>query len=165
MPAPLLRALDPQHPNVARAPGCLPALPAGEVRAFLVVGEGSFGGTDFSVGDVIVCRGAVRSGGTTVLEARHGRPRMGSLLGQRLVGDAGEACHPGRWRPVGALWAVYRRDAVAGGAWRAISLSPVEEPSTASPEPVVAMSMGRVVLRGARAVRAARPGQLALFAA
>jgi len=166
MPAPLLRTIDPTHPNVARFPSCLPTLPTGDLRAFLVVGEGSFAGVAYSVGDVIVCRGEVRSGGTTVLVARHGRPRMGSLVGRRLMGDAGEACHPGRWRPVGALCRVYRRDPASDGAWRAISLESASVASNAqAPQTFGATSMGRLVLRGSRAPQRAREGQLALFAA
>ncbi len=166
MPAPLLRTVDPTHPNVARSPSCLPTLPVGDLRAFLVVGEGHFAGVAYSVGDVIVCGGEVRSGGTTVLVAKHGRPRMGSLLGRRLMGDAGEACHPGRWRPVGAVCRVYRRDPVADGAWRVFSLESASHPAVApAAEALAARSMGRLVLRGARAPRRTRQGQLALFAA
>jgi len=166
MSAPLLRALDLHHPNVVRDPGCLPALSLEPgLEAFLVVGEGSYLGVDYAVGDVLVCRGEARSGRPTVLVARHGRPRMGSVVGQRLLGDANEPCHPGRWQPVGELWALYRRSAVARGGWAVRSL---HEASTAAcgapvrtgpPAPV-----GRVVRRRT-AQQASQQDQLALFAA
>lgn len=83
----------------------------GAARRFRVVREGMFGGHFYNLGDIVVCRGKARPGDATVLVARgNGRPRMGRLIGTRLVGDAGEPCHPVRWmsagrvEPVGPAW-------------------------------------------------------------
>ena len=165
MSAPLLRALDLEHPNIVRHPSCVPPLDASDdVRAFLVVGEGSYRGLEYGVGDVLVCRGEARHGAGTVLVARHGRPRLGSVVGQRLLGDAGEACHPGRWRPVGRLWAVYRRAGPPGGGWRLQRLCEASgEPVAAATESLCATTVGRVVIRSAAPSSTRR--QLMLFAA
>ncbi len=86
----------------------LPTLPAG-VDAFVVVREGAFAGRVFGAGEVLVCRGEAAHGDDTVLVAvGHGRPRCGTVWGGRLVGDAGEPCHPARWRSAGRLVASYR---------------------------------------------------------
>ncbi len=155
MPAPLLRAIQLDHPNLVRAPGCVPPMPVEEgLSAFLVVGEGRFLDVAYAVGDVLVCRGEPRSGRTTVLEARHGRPRLGTVLGQRLVGDAGEACHPTRWRAVGELSAVYRRTA---SGW---VVQHAEEGVLREPAPRVEVASAR-----SRRAPAAQHGQLQLFAA
>ena len=159
MSAPLIRALQLDHPNLRRAPGCVPPLPmVPGLRAFLVVGEGRFLGRDYAVGDVLVCRGEPRSGHATVLEARHGRPRLGSVLGQRLVGDAGEACHPARWRAVGELWAVYRRG-VSG--WSMLPAAEGAELLAAAVPPAAA----RRRRPRPRREDARQQGQLQLFAA
>ncbi len=162
MSAPLLRALDLHHPNVVRDPGCLPALPVEPgLQAFLVVGEGSYLGVDYAVRDVLVCRGEARSGRPTVLVARHGRPRMGSVVGRRLLGDANEPCHPGRWQPVGELWALYRRSARVQGGWAVQSLHGASAGACgASTSESPLAPVGRVVRR-----RRAPQDQLALFAA
>lgn len=90
MPAPLLRPA----PRAA-APG---------LEAFVVVGEGSFAGRTFAVGDVVVCRGEARNGDHTVLVAGgHGRPRFGSRRNGRWLGDVGEPCAAERWRSAGRL--------------------------------------------------------------
>jgi hypothetical protein len=82
------------------------------VRLFVVTSEGRFGGCTFATGEVLVCRGEARSADLTVLVARgHGRPRLGSVVGTRLVGDAGEPCLPERWQAAGKLVARYRHAA------------------------------------------------------
>jgi hypothetical protein len=87
-------------------------LPREGVRLFVVTGEGTFGGRGYGVGEVLVCRGEARSGDLTVLVARgHGRPRLGSVRGTRLVGDAGEPCLPERWQAAGRLVARWRHAA------------------------------------------------------
>ncbi len=106
MRAPSLRDVADAHPELALG---LPALPQqGGLGLFVVTSEGRFWGRQWSVGDVVVCRGEARSGDPTVLVARgHGRPRLGSVRGARVWGDAGEPCHSGRWRVAGRLAAVY----------------------------------------------------------
>jgi hypothetical protein len=85
----------------------LPRLPEG-VAGFVVVQEGSFQGRTHAAGSVLVCRGDAAHADATVLVATgHGRPRLGTVLAGRLVGDAGEPCHPARWRSAGRLVASY----------------------------------------------------------
>ncbi|MEZ4241401.1 MAG: hypothetical protein R3F59_35665 [Myxococcota bacterium] len=104
--APALRSLDLPLDGAWPSPG----IPREGVEVFVVTGEGSHGAIAFAVGDLLVCRGAARPGETTVLVARgHGRPRLGTVEGTRFRGDAGEPCHPDRWRSAGALVARYRR--------------------------------------------------------
>lgn len=150
MSAPLLR-------SVAAVPAhrrhMLPALPE-HVSAYVVVDEGHYLGTAFAAGDVLVCRGEARSGRATVLEARHGRPRVGALLGARLVGDAGEPCHPSRWRAVGQLVAVYRRT-TAGWVVELLDGDAADVALTPAPAPRPAAAREAEV----------RVGQLSLFAA
>jgi hypothetical protein len=90
----------------------VPTLPREGVQLFVVIREGSFSGRTFGAGEVLVCRGEARSGDQTVLVARgHGRPRLGSVRGTRLVGDAGEPCLAERWQAAGRLVACYRHAA------------------------------------------------------
>lgn len=85
--------------------------PRERVELFLVVEEGIFGGIRFAAGDLVACRGEARQGDVTVLVARgQGRPRLGSVAGTRFRGDAGEPCHPARWRSAGLVVARYRQE-------------------------------------------------------
>jgi hypothetical protein len=82
--------------------------------SFVVTRSGRFGGRLWREGDVVVCSGEPGDGEQVVLVARgHGRPRLGSVRGPHLFGDAEEACHPQRWRAAGRIQAVHRR-AMAG---------------------------------------------------
>ena len=90
----------------------VPALPRDGVQLFVVTREGRFSGRTFGTGEVLVCRGEARSADLTVLVARgHGRPRLGSVQGSRLIGDAGEPCLAERWQAAGKLVACYRHAA------------------------------------------------------
>lgn len=104
MRAPLLEALRP-------VPGsAMSSSTEGESR-FLVVRSGWFGGHRWVAGQVLVCRGEPRMGDSVVLVSRRGRevrPRLGRVEGTRFLGEAGERCHPGRWRAAGAVVATYR---------------------------------------------------------
>jgi hypothetical protein len=154
MTAPLLRSLDTLPPAVLRQ---LPPLPREGVEVFVVTAEGSLGSRRFAAGDLLVCRGPARQGDATVLVARgHGRPRLGSVEGTRFRGDAGEPCHPSRWRAAGALVARYRRGA---HGWVVELLERQARPATVSGELLQVSAAAEV--RGERSSAA----QLPLFAA
>ena len=107
MRAPVLAPLDSLHSSARRS---LPPLADGPtVEHFAVVREGICAHGQWGAGEVLVCRGEARDGDKVVLVARgHGRPRVGSVRKGRLYGDAGELCHPGRWRVAGRLVATWR---------------------------------------------------------
>lgn len=93
----------PAHPDTA-SPGS-----ASPRELFLVVAEGELGGRSFAVGDLLACGGPAASGDLVVLVPRgHGRPRLGTVQGARLLGDAGEPCHEVRWRVAGRVLSVVR---------------------------------------------------------
>lgn len=107
MTAPCIRSLDNVPETVLRE---LPTLPREGVELFVVTTEGVYGGIRFAAGEVLVCRGEARPGDVVVLVARgFGLPRVGSLDGTRFRGDAGEPCHPGRWRAAGPVVAQVQR--------------------------------------------------------
>lgn len=93
-------------PSASRAGASAP------VEHFVVVRDGAWAGGSWSAGEVVVCRGEARDGDVVVLVARgHGRPRLGRVVGGELFGDAGERCHPARWRVAGrcvATWTQQR---------------------------------------------------------
>jgi len=103
--APLTQFL--RYPNLR-----LPPLPqvADEVRLFVVIEGGGFGGRRWHVGDLVACRRRENQlTGQVMLEARGlGRPRLGTLYEGGLYGDAGEACSPARWRVAGEVIGVLR---------------------------------------------------------
>lgn len=112
MAAPTLVPLGPSDRAVLPAGAGLPAVEAQEL--FLVVVEGEFAGRVFAAGDLLVCGGRAHHGDLVVLVPRgHGRPRLGSIKGARLLGDAGEPCHEVRWRIAGRLVSVVREPGVA----------------------------------------------------
>jgi hypothetical protein len=126
MPAPLLRSLADAPATVLVL---IPALPEGS-KAFVVVGEGEHQGESFAVGDVIVCAGEAPANEATVLCAvGHGRPRLGAWIGGRLVGDAGELCHPARWQLAGRWIATWRLGTQGWSASRLGQVSPVSRPA------------------------------------
>lgn len=136
LPSPTLRSVLDASPRVR---ALLPALPE-HVEAFVVVHEGAFGGREHAAGDILICRGAVDDGDTVLVALGHGRPRLGSVIDGRLVGDAGEPCHPARWRAAGQLVASYRQGAhgwvvhLLGGAFDDAVAAP-QEAAEASPVP------------------------------
>lgn len=88
-------------------PGQLAGLPDQQHEFFLVAEAGEFGGRWFQPGDLLVCGGDPRGGEPVVLVPRgHGRPRLGTVQGKRLIGDAGELCHEVRWRVAGRVVSV-----------------------------------------------------------
>lgn len=159
MNAPRIRNIDDAHPDLLAA---LPALPGTDgVAMFVVTGEGVFAGRRWGVGDVVVCRGDARTGDATVLIARgHGRPRLGSVRGTRVWGDAGEPCHPGRWLVAGRMVAHYRS---TPHGWVVDLVEPGVMAEAATP--VGEQRQAASALRPTRAPRRAAAGQLSLFAA
>lgn len=107
MRAPVLTPIESLHPAARSA---LPPLANGPaVEHFVVVREGDCTHGHWGTGEVLVCRGEPADGDRVVLVARgHGRPRVGTVRKGRLYGDAGEPCHPGRWRVAGRLVATWR---------------------------------------------------------
>ena len=82
---------------------------AAEDRAFVVVSGGEFAGQRWDAGDVLVLGEGPVVGEAVVLVARgYGRPRLGSVEGRSLRGDAGEACSADRWRVAGRIETVIR---------------------------------------------------------
>jgi hypothetical protein len=93
LPAPCLRAL----PEAVRS---------GRIPAFLVVSEGTFEGTFYPCGAVLVT-GLGDADDSVILVARgYGRPRFGTIRDGRLFGDADEPCSAARWMSVGPVAAV-----------------------------------------------------------
>lgn len=142
------------------------APPVPGVEVFLVVREGTFGGREYGVGDLVLCRGEARPGDDTVLVALgHGRPRFGSRRNARWLGDAGEPCAAERWRSAGRVVGRSRR---AGGGWVVDLFAPgevlVQPPAVgveAAEVPVVAPAAAPAADRRA----GHQPAQLSLFAA
>lgn len=86
----------------------LPELPRDGFELFVVTATGEYDGQTWRAGEVLLCRGGARPGETVVLVARGvGRPRLGTPHGTRFTGDAGEPCHPARWRSAGKVVARY----------------------------------------------------------
>lgn len=128
MRAPALAHIDTVHPDSRSA---LPPLTTGPaVEHFVVVREGSCAHGHWGTGEVLVCRGEPADGDQVVLVARgHGRPRVGTVRKGRLYGDAGEPCHPDRWRVAGRLVATWR---VRGEGW-VCSLTDTSEHAGSAP--------------------------------
>lgn len=81
-------------PASIRAPGTV---------LFAVVSAGDYAGRHYLTGEVLVCRGA-EVGEPVVLTPRGpGRPMLGRIDGERLLGDAGEPCAPERWSAAGRV--------------------------------------------------------------
>ncbi|MCB9677020.1 MAG: hypothetical protein H6737_18025 [Alphaproteobacteria bacterium] len=92
-------------------------LPVG-IRVFGIVRDGEFAGRHYRSGELAVVVGGVPEEGDAVVlvAVGPGRPRLGRVQGNRLIGDRGEPCLMSRWevagrvegviRPVGAGWAI-----------------------------------------------------------
>jgi len=86
-------------------------------QVFSVERDGLFGGRQFHAGELALVDGVAEEGDLVVLVAAGpGRPRLGRVVGNRLLGDRGEPCLMSRWevagrvvgviRPVGTGWCV-----------------------------------------------------------
>ena len=86
----------------------LPEQSGAEGELFQVVRRGVFADRIWNVGEILLCRGEPRWGDPVVfaVRGRQGRPRLGCVEGTRFLGEAGEPCHPGRWRLCGAVVSV-----------------------------------------------------------
>ncbi|MEZ4319464.1 MAG: hypothetical protein R3F61_18255 [Myxococcota bacterium] len=95
----------------------LPSGTPASIQVFSVVRDGEFAGRRFRSGELAVVEGMPEEGDAVVLVAvGPGRPRLGRVVGNRLMGDRGEPCLMSRWevagrvagviRPVGTGWAV-----------------------------------------------------------
>lgn len=144
MAVPALTRISPTTPRPAN-------LPAG-VQAFSVARGGEFAGRRFSEGEIALVGGAVEEGEALVLVALgHGRPRLGTVRGSRLIGDRGEPCLTSRWevagrllgiaRPVGAGWAVDAFDAPG-----IVGMAPSAAPEQGAPASVGGRSMVQLSL-------------------
>jgi hypothetical protein len=90
--------------QVFSAPSATPFRALQGAELFVVLEAGVYDRRWFGVGEVLVCSGEAQAEDATVLVARgFGRPRIGAVQGDRLIGDAGEPCHPARWRSAGRV--------------------------------------------------------------
>lgn len=97
--APLLQVLSRAHIDISVLPE---ALLGRAMQLYAVIQAGIFDGRVLDVGDVVVCAETAIAGAPVVLVARgHGGPRLGSVRGAEILGDAGEPCSGGRWRIAG----------------------------------------------------------------
>ena len=159
MAAPALLAVrDARSQTLARLPA-LPGQPA--LICFLITRSGHHGGADYSAGDVVLCDDSACHGDEVVLTAcGYGRPRLGHIDGLALIGDAGERCHPGRWRAAGRVVGVLREE-VNGWVLRLrAGCSAVEAPS---PVTTNALTQLLVARPGGYQASAPQSEQLALF--
>lgn len=161
-------------PPSIRAPGTV---------LFAVVSSGDFAGRRYLTGEVLVCRGA-EVGEPVVLTPRGpGRPMLGRIEGERLLGDAGEPCAPERWSTAGKVERVLLASAqvaqacarfgrtlpVSAVAARMGSRAPVMGVGTPRPAPAtsnrssLAPSARAAQAPSTRAAQAPGAGQLALF--
>jgi hypothetical protein len=124
----------------------LPAIWRSEQCAvFVVMTAGEFAGIRYGVGDILLCCGEAVQDEPVVLVARgQGRPRLGWVRGDLLLGDLEEPCSAARWQVGGRVSAVMRATA------RSVAL--VRGPSVPR-QPRVRAVPGREAL-----------GQLSLFA-
>lgn len=123
-------------PASIRAPGTV---------LFAVVSSGEFAGRRYQTGEVLVCRGA-EVGEPVVLAPRGpGRPMLGHVDGERLLGDAGEPCAPERWSAAGRVERVLLASAAVAQA--------CDRFGRALPVSAIASRMGSV--RGVKQERAA----------
>jgi hypothetical protein len=82
------------------------AAPAGWERVqFVVVRSGEFNGRRWCVGEGLVCvaPGEEEARAVVLVARGPGRPRLGTLDGEAMRGDAGEPCSPERWQAAGAV--------------------------------------------------------------
>jgi hypothetical protein len=112
MPAPRIEALD----IVEQRLGSVVRSHPGE--AFLVVATGTFGGRAFAVGDLLIAEPVVGDGAVILVARGPGRPRLGSVHGSAVTGDAGEPCSAHRWRVAGSVRHVPSSRATADAASR-----------------------------------------------
>lgn len=90
--------------QVLSTPAAAPFRALEGAELFVVLEAGVYDRRWFGVGEVLVCSGEAQAEDATVLVARgFGRPRIGAVQGDRLIGDAGEPCHPLRWRSAGRV--------------------------------------------------------------
>jgi hypothetical protein len=76
-------------------------------QLYVVVEAGFFGGRQWARGEVVDA--GDEGDGVAILAPRgHGRPRLGTVQGTRLFGDAGEPCLAARWAVLGRVKAIYR---------------------------------------------------------
>ena len=124
------------------------SVPAG-VQVFSVARDGDFGGRRYRAGELAVVEGVPEEGDPVVLVAvGPGRPRLGRVHRNQLLGEHGEPCLMSRWevagrvvgviRAVGTGWAVemFAQPGVIGMA----SEVPAA-PATAAPEPVAQLDL------------------------
>jgi hypothetical protein len=97
MPAPRIEALD----IVEQRLGSVARAEVGE--AFVVLSAGEFGGRCFAVGDVLIAEPGAGNGPVILVARGPGRPRLGSVCGSAVTGDAGEPCSGHRWRVAGGI--------------------------------------------------------------
>ena len=102
MNTPILTRLCHAHPAQLAQ---LPALQRGPgVHHFVVTRGGKCSQGHWSAGEVLVCLGGAAEGDRVVLVPRgRGAPCIGQIQNNKILGDAGEPCHPGRWQVAGRL--------------------------------------------------------------
>lgn len=92
-------------PRLAPLRNVLPTASA-EAEVFVVVDEGMFGGRRWRLGDVVVCGEATPESPVVLVARGHGRPRLGTVTGDEVRGDAGEPCSRERWQVAGRVMEV-----------------------------------------------------------
>ncbi len=131
----------------------LPAAVPQAARLFDVRRGGSFGPYRFHTGERLVFAETPTSGDIVALVARGpGRPRLGWISRNGLLGDRGEPCLPERWEVAGKLIGVLR-SSVHGWSYHTLADDAPHEQQP--PLPVALL----------RPARATPPRQLSLFAA
>jgi len=87
-----------------RAPKLTQIVALDGMARFRIMEAGEYAGRFFQVGEVVECRQSASVGETIVLVAKGaGRPRLGRVTLEGLLGDGGEPCSPGRWYAIGAV--------------------------------------------------------------
>jgi hypothetical protein len=87
-----------------RAPKLTQIVGLDSMARFRVMEAGEYAGKFFRVGEVVECRKNASVGETIVLVAKGaGRPRLGRVTLDGLLGDGDEPCSPGRWYAIGAV--------------------------------------------------------------
>ena len=126
MNAPILTRLCHAHPAQLAQ---LPALQCGPgVQHFVVTRGGRCSQGRWSAGELLVCLGGAVEGDRVVLVPRgRGAPRIGRIQNNKILGDAGEPCHPGRWQVAGRLVGTWQQ---LGEGW-VCALADVEGANTA----------------------------------
>lgn len=141
---------------------------------FVVVRSGEFNGRTWRVGEGLACVAPVADEArAVVLVARGpGRPRLGTLEGESMRGDAGEPCSPERWQAAGAVEVVPAEAEVVRACMAAGQLAGLRAlPGTvrgrrgeAAPSRPVVPAGDRVARWGDRPARPRPSLQLSLFA-